>query len=96
MLTRVYFTGAMVWLMAPNRSFGAAHKFSWQNKLHALPGNVFDISTPVQRLSMGSRTGSFFWKSAELALVGALSGLSMSVFNTLGERLLRQGCKLRM
>ena len=78
-----------MWLMAPNRSHGAAHKFSWQNRLHALPGNVFDKSTPVHRLSMGSRTGSFFWKSAELAFVGALSGLAMSLLGKAETRLRR-------
>lgn len=72
--------------MAPNRSSGAMHKTSWQNVLHRLPGNVFDISTPVHRFSMGARTGSFFWKSAQLASIGSLSGLSMSLLGNLGER----------
>ncbi|KAK9809724.1 hypothetical protein WJX73_010795 [Symbiochloris irregularis] len=72
-------TGALVWLMAPNRSGGAAYQSSWQSKLHSLPGNIFDRSTPVHQLSVGSRTGSFFWKSAQLAAVGALSGAGMSV-----------------
>lgn len=73
--------------MAPNRSYGVPNKFAWQNRLHAFPGNVFDKSTPIHRLSMGLRTGSFFVKSAELAVVGALSGLAMSVLGSAEVRL---------
>ena len=73
--------------MAPNRSHGAPNKFSWQNRLHAFPGNVFDKSTPVHRLSMRLRTGSFFVKSAEMALVGALSGVAMSILGSAAVRL---------
>ena len=51
-------TGAMVWLTAPNRSYGAVHKFPWQNMLHNLPNHVFDASTPYRRFSLASRVGS--------------------------------------
>lgn len=55
-------TGAMVWLVAPSRSYGAVHKFPWQNMLHNLPNHVFDSSTPYRRFSIGSRVGSLFAK----------------------------------
>ena len=83
-----------MWCMAPNRSHGAAHKFSWQNRLQSLPGNVFDVSTPVHKLTMGARTGSFFMKLGEIGAVGMVSGLSMAVLSNLGEHphLSRHAC----
>ena len=55
-------TGALVWLVAPSRSYGAVHKFPWQNMLHNLPNHVFDASTPYRRFSVGSRIASLFAK----------------------------------
>ena len=55
-------TGAMVWLVSPSRSYGAVHKFPWQNVLHNLPNNAFDASTPYRRFSLGSRVASIFAK----------------------------------
>ena len=33
---------ALVWMVSPDRSFGAPHKMPWQKFLHGLPNNVFD------------------------------------------------------
>lgn len=60
-------TGAMVYLVAPTRSYGAVHKFPWQNMLHNLPNHVFDASTPYRRFSAGSRVGSLFTKVSILS-----------------------------
>ena len=54
-------TGALVWLVAPSRSFGTLHKSSWQNMLHNLPHNVFDTSTPLRKYTLGSRAGGLAW-----------------------------------
>ena len=59
-------TGALVWLVAPSRSFGALHKASWQNMLHNLPHNVFDTSTPLRKYTLGSRAGGLAWYSPYL------------------------------
>ena len=55
-------TGAMVYLTAPSRSYGAVHKFPWQNALHNLPNHVFDANTPYRRYSLVSRAASLFTK----------------------------------
>lgn len=55
-------TGAMVWMTSPNRSYGAVHKFPWQNALHNLPNHMFDASTPYRRFSLASRAGSLLAK----------------------------------
>ena len=71
-------TGALVWLVSPNRSVGALHKFSWQNYLHRLPNHVFDASTPLNRLTAGARAAGFVAKAAELCAVGTVAGAAMS------------------
>lgn len=72
-------TGAMVYLTAPSRSYGAVHKFPWQNALHNLPNHVFDANTPYRRYSLVSRAASLFTKAAELCAVGSLTGASQSL-----------------
>ncbi len=37
---------ALVYMVSPDRSFGAPHKMSWQKFLHGLPNNVFDACAP--------------------------------------------------
>ena len=39
---------ALVWMVSPDRSFGAPHKMPWQKFLHGLPNNVFDACVPLQ------------------------------------------------
>jgi len=71
-------TGALVWLVSPNRSYGALHKFPWQNYLHRLPNHVFDASTPLNRITAGARAAGFVAKAAELCAVGTVAGAAMS------------------
>ena len=71
-------TGALVWLVSPNRSYGALHRHSWQNYLHRLPNHVFDASTPLNRLTLGARAAGFAAKAAELCAVGTVAGAAMS------------------
>ncbi|KAK9826747.1 hypothetical protein WJX81_004762 [Elliptochloris bilobata] len=82
-------TGALVWLVSPNRSYGALHKFSWQNYLHRLPNHIFDASTPLNRLTPGARAAGFAAKAAELCAVGTIAGAAMSGLAQVDLRLRR-------
>jgi len=75
---------AAVWMVSPDRSFGAPHKMPWQKMLHSLPNNIFDMSGPQRAYTTGSRAASLFAKAAELSAVGVLSGAAM----TAGQRAL--------
>ena len=83
-------TGALVWLIAPNRSYGAVHKFPWQNMLQSMPNNLFDASTPYRQFSMGNRAASLVVKSAELCAVGSIAGAAMSGLSQLAVNLRQQ------
>lgn len=69
---------ALVWMVSPDRSFGAPHKMPWQKMLHSLPNNVFDMSGPQRAYTTGSRAAGFFAKAAELSAVGVAAGVAMS------------------
>jgi len=62
---------AMVWLLCPNRSFGAPPKFALQRAVGSLPSNVFDRSGPLREYTLASRAGGFLWKAAQLSAIGA-------------------------
>ena len=64
-------TGALVWLIAPNRSDGAVGKMPWQKMQQSMPNNLFDASTPYRQFSMGNRAASLVVKTAELCAVGS-------------------------
>lgn len=72
-------TGATTWLVAPTRSYGAVHKFPWQQALEGLPNNVFDASGPLRHYTVQTRVGGFLSKMAELSAVGALTGSATSL-----------------
>lgn len=67
-----------MWLVSPNRSYGAVNKHAWQEMLHKLPNNVFDANSPLAQYSMAQRVGGFFAKVAELSAVGTVTGVAMS------------------
>ena len=71
-------TGALVWLIAPNRSYGAVGKMPWQKMLQSMPNNLFDASTPYRQFSVGNRAASLVVKTAELCAVGSIAGAAMS------------------
>lgn len=83
-------TAALVWLIAPTRSYGAVHKFPWQNMLSSMPNNLFDASTPHRRFSYGNRAASLAVKSAELCAVGSIAGAAMSGLSQLAVGLRRK------
>lgn len=74
-------TTSLVWLMAPNRSFGSARKFPWQKMLESLPNHVFDASGPQRNYTRGSRLASLFAKCGELAAMGAIAGAATSALS---------------
>lgn len=72
-------TGATVWIVAPSRSYGAVHKFPWQQMLAELPNCVFDRSGPLRNYTRQSRFGGFFARMAELSAVGVVTGTATSL-----------------
>eukprot|EP00899_Mesostigma_viride_P002659 jgi/Mesvir1/12394/Mv00567-RA.1 len=81
-LTLAAANAAMVWTVAPTRSFGAAHKYGWQSALHALPNHVFDRSGPLRNYTLATRAQGFALSAALLSgmglATGAVSGLVQS------------------
>ncbi|CAH1445179.1 unnamed protein product [Lactuca virosa] len=64
----------VVWSLAPCRSYGNTFRFDLQNTLQKLPNNVFERSYPMREFDMQKRLHSFFYKAAELCMVGLTAG----------------------
>ena len=82
--------GACVWITAPSRSYGAVHKYPWQQMLAQLPHNVFDASGPLRQYTIGGRAAGFFSTGAQLSAVGALAGAATSAASAAAVSLRRQ------
>ncbi|KAH7426030.1 hypothetical protein KP509_11G081900 [Ceratopteris richardii] len=65
---------AIVWSLAPCRSYGSTFKFNLQNTIQKLPSNVFERNYAFREFDMPKRVQSFFYKAGELCLVGLLTG----------------------
>eukprot|EP00250_Pteridium_aquilinum_P005022 c15185_g1_i1 orf=381-1931(-) len=65
---------AIVWSLAPCRSYGSTFKFNLQNTIQKLPNNVFERSYAFREFDVTKRVQSFFYKAGELCLVGLLTG----------------------
>lgn len=65
-LTLCMANAALVWTIAPNRSYGSANKLPWQSMLSGLPNNVFDASGPLRTYTNATRTAGFFAKVKSL------------------------------
>ncbi|KAM6554360.1 hypothetical protein CsatB_015122 [Cannabis sativa] len=63
-----------VWSLAPCRSYGNTFRFDLQNTLQKLPNNVFEKSYPMREFDLQKRFHSFFFKAAELCMVGLTAG----------------------
>eukprot|EP00897_Mesotaenium_endlicherianum_P002618 jgi/Mesen1/2384/ME001565S01387 len=72
---------AVVWTCSPSRSYGTTAKSDWQNVLQKLPNHAFDKSYPLMEFNMQKRVGGFFYKAAELSLVGSLLGAAGGAAN---------------
>ncbi|ERN12642.1 protein RETICULATA-RELATED 1, chloroplastic [Amborella trichopoda] len=64
----------VVWSLAPCRSYGNTFRFDLQNTLQKLPNNVFEKSYPLREFDLQKRVHSFFYKAAELCMVGLTAG----------------------
>ncbi|KAK8966510.1 hypothetical protein KSP40_PGU022396 [Platanthera guangdongensis] len=64
----------VIWSLAPCRSYGNNFQFDLQNTIQKLPNNVFEKSYPLREFDLQKRVHSFFYKAAELCLVGLTAG----------------------
>lgn len=64
----------VVWSLAPCRSYGNTFRFDLQNTLQKLPNNIFEKSYPMREFDLQKRFHSFFFKAAELCMVGLTAG----------------------
>ncbi|KAF3435165.1 hypothetical protein FNV43_RR22252 [Rhamnella rubrinervis] len=64
----------VVWSLAPCRSYGNTFRFDLQNTLQKLPNNIFERSYPMREFDLQKRIHSFFYKAAELCMVGVTAG----------------------
>lgn len=64
----------VVWSLAPCRSYGSTFRFDLQNTIQKLPNNIFEKSYPMREFDLHKRVHSFFYKAAELCLVGLTAG----------------------
>lgn len=64
----------VVWSLAPCRSYGNTFRFDLQNTLQKLPNNIFEKSYPLREFDLQKRIHSFFYKAAELCMVGLTAG----------------------
>lgn len=78
---------AVVWLLAPCRSYGNTFRFDLQNTLQKLPNNVFEMSYPLREFDLQKRIHSLFYKAAELSILGLTTGaLQGSLSNFLASK----------
>ncbi|CAN6338147.1 unnamed protein product [Urochloa humidicola] len=61
-------------LLAPCRSYGSTSRFDFQNTIEKLPNNIFEKSYPLREFDLPKRISAFFYKAAELSLVGFVAG----------------------
>ncbi|KAL5648655.1 hypothetical protein ACJX0J_039464, partial [Zea mays] len=61
-------------LLAPCRSYGSTSRFEFQNAIEKLPSNIFEKSYPLREFDLPKRISAFFYKAAELSLVGFVAG----------------------
>ncbi|KAJ9174621.1 hypothetical protein P3X46_013248 [Hevea brasiliensis] len=73
-LTATACNAIVVWTLAPCRSYGNTFRFDLQNTLQKLPNNIFEKSYPLREFYLQKRVHSFFYKAAELCVVGLSAG----------------------
>uniref|UniRef100_A0A6N2MM35 Uncharacterized protein n=1 Tax=Salix viminalis TaxID=40686 RepID=A0A6N2MM35_SALVM len=77
----------LVWSLAPCRSYGNTFQFDLQNTLQKLPNNIFEKSYPLREFDLQKRIHSFFYKAAELCMVGLTAGaMQGSLTNLLASK----------
>ncbi|XP_057976501.1 protein RETICULATA-RELATED 1, chloroplastic [Malania oleifera] len=73
----------VIWSLAPCRSYGNTFQFDLQNTLQKLPNNIFEKSYPLREFDIQKRIHSFFYKAAELCMVGLTAGAAQGVLSKL-------------
>ncbi|KAL5995255.1 hypothetical protein ACLOJK_025313 [Asimina triloba] len=73
----------VVWSLAPCRSYGNTFKFDLQNTIQKLPNNIFEKSYPLREFDLQKRIQSFFYKAAELCMVGLTAGAAQGALSNL-------------
>ncbi|KAK4401939.1 hypothetical protein Sango_0934600 [Sesamum angolense] len=73
----------VVWSLAPCRSYGNTFQFDLQNTLQKLPNNIFEKSYPFREFDFQKRLQSFFYKAAELCMVGFTAGAAQGAISNL-------------
>lgn len=76
----------VVWTLAPCRSYGNTFRFDLQNTLQKLPNNIFEKSYPLREFDMQKRIHSFFYKAAELCMVGLTAGAAQGALSNFVAR----------
>lgn len=85
-LTAAACNAAVVWSLAPCRSYGNTFQFDLQNTLQKLPNNVFEKSYPFREFDMQKRIHSFFYKAAQLCFVGLTTGAVQGALSNLSAK----------
>ncbi|KAF8404118.1 hypothetical protein HHK36_008998 [Tetracentron sinense] len=75
----------VVWSLAPCRSYGNTFQFDLQNTLQKLPSNIFERSYPLREFDLQKRIHSFFYKAAELCMVGFTAGAAQGALSKLSS-----------
>ncbi|KAL0412732.1 UNVERIFIED_CONTAM: hypothetical protein Sradi_1474900 [Sesamum radiatum] len=82
-LTAMTCNAIVVWSLAPCRSYGNTFQFDLQNALQKLPNNIFEKSSPLREFDFQNRLQSFFYKAAELCMVGFIAGAAQGAASNL-------------
>ncbi|KAM0945664.1 hypothetical protein DsansV1_C10g0105111 [Dioscorea sansibarensis] len=77
---------AIIWSLAPCRSYGSTFQFDLQNTIQKLPNNIFERSYPFREFDLQKRVQSFFYKAAELSLFGLIAGSVQGTLSKLSSR----------
>ncbi|KAL5704276.1 hypothetical protein ACHQM5_022726 [Ranunculus cassubicifolius] len=71
----------VVYSLAPCRSYGSTFQFDLQNTIQKLPNNIFEKSYPQRSFDLQKRIQSFFYKAAELSMVGVTAGAAQGALS---------------
>lgn len=73
----------MFWTLAPCQSYGNTFRYDLQNTLQKLPNNIFEKSYPLREFDLQKRVHSFFYKAAELCMLGLSAGAVQGALSNL-------------
>ncbi|KAG5625585.1 hypothetical protein H5410_010803 [Solanum commersonii] len=82
-LTATACNAAVFWTLAPCQSYGNTFRYDLQNTLQKLPNNIFEKSYPLREFDLQKRIHSFFYKAAELCMIGLSAGAVQGALSNL-------------